>query len=271
MIVVRRSMAGHSKWANIKFKKMHRDIARAKVLGRLHKEIVTAVRESGSDPTLNVKLEHLIQRAKAANMTKDKIDSAIKSGVKNMGEVSHSLLIEGHGPGGCGILVDTLTSNKSKTRTEIRTLFTKNGGHVGDEGSVSFMYEHKGIINITNSWVSSDNDIYDNEEILNKAEELAINVGAEDVQFASNSEQKPFIQFICAHDELIRVSNKLTKENACTLLSANLEYLPRTLVDLNKNHIERVHKLLERINEHEDVVKTYDNIQNYPSETYKNS
>ncbi|CAB3978934.1 Hypothetical predicted protein [Paramuricea clavata] len=262
-------MAGHSKWANIKFKKMHRDIARAKILGRLHKEIVAAVRESGPDPTLNGKLEHLIERAKATNMAKDKIESAIKSGVKNTGEVSHNLLIEGHGPGGCGILVDTLTSNKIRTRTEIKTLFARNGGHVGDEGSVSFMYEHKGIINIENIWVSSEID--ENEDLINKAEELAIDVGAEDVQFGNTADNSRFVQFICAPSDLIQVSNELTKENSCTLLSANLEYLPQTLIELNENQLEKVHRLLERINEHEDVIKTYDNIQNYPIETYEYS
>ena len=265
MKMVKRSMAGHSKWANIKFKKMHRDIARAKILGRLHKEIVTAVRENGGpDPTLNTKLEHLIERAKAANMTKDKIESAIKSGVKNTGDVSHNLLIEGHGPGGCGILVDTLTSNKIRTRTEIKKVFTKNGGHIGDEGSVSFMYEHKGIINIENRWLSLKND--ENEDLLNKADELAINVGAEDVLLGNKADNSRFIQFICAPSDLIQVSNKLTKENSCTLISASLEYIPQTLIELDQTQLKKVHKLLERINEHEDVVKTYDNIQNYSSE-----
>ncbi|XP_046847094.1 probable transcriptional regulatory protein Cthe_2075 [Xenia sp. Carnegie-2017] len=269
IIAVRtRTMAGHSKWSNIKFKKMHRDIARAKILGRLHKEIVTAVRENGPCPNLNSKLEHIIERAKAANMTKDKIESAIKSGVKNTDKSCHSLLIEGHGPGGCGILVDTLTSNNSLTRNEIRTLFMKNGGHVGDDGSVSFMYEHKGIVCIENRWSSSDN-VDDLHETSSKAEELAIDVGAEDFHFATNADDLKLIQFVCASSDLIQVSNRLTKEKNYTLVSANLEYLPRTLIKLNDQNLVKVSKLLEKIHEHEDVIKIYDNIQDYESETLK--
>ena len=126
------------------------------------------------------------------------------------------------------------------------------------------MFFHAGIIDIENTWLSLKNN--GNDDLLNKAEELAINVGAEDVLLGNKADNLRFIQFICAPSDLIQVCNKLTKENSCTLISANLEYIPQTLIELDQNQLEKVHKLLERVNEHEDVVKTYDNIQNYSSE-----
>jgi len=135
---------GHSKWQNIKYKKAHIDFARSKEFGKLSMEIITAVRESGVDVKFNHRLEGLIDKAKSISMPKEKIESAIKSGAGTKDNPHGASLLEIKGPGGCGLIVQILTSNKVKTKNEMNTILRKNGGSFKDGGSVAFQYDHKG-------------------------------------------------------------------------------------------------------------------------------
>ena len=168
-------MSGHSKWSTIKRKKAKVDAQRGKIFTKLIREIVVAAREGGGDPESNPRLRTAIQNAKENNMPMENIERAIKRGTGELPGVSYeSCTFEGYAPGGVAILVEALTDNKNRTSAEVRHLFTKHGGHLGEPNSVSWMFEKKGIVVI-------DQSEADEEKVL----EIALDNGAEDVKSES--------------------------------------------------------------------------------------
>lgn len=152
-------MAGHSKWANIKHKKARQDAARGKLFAKLSKEIFVAVREGGPDPDTNTRLRLALSKAKDNNMPNDNIERAIKKGSGDMDGVNYEqVTYEGYGPEGVAVMVDVLTDNRNRTAADIRHIFSKNGGNLGETGCVSFMFDRKGYLVIDREQTDMDED-----------------------------------------------------------------------------------------------------------------
>src|SRR5690554_5215494 len=165
------SMAGHSKWANIKHRKGKQDAARGKIFTKFGKALAVAAKEGGSDPENNAKLRDIIAKAKSQNMPNDNIERAIKKGAGELGGNNYEEIIyEGYGPGGVAVIVEALTDNKNRTAGDVRYIFDKNGGNLGTTGCVAFLFERKGQIMI------EKNDDIDEEELMM----TALEAGAED-------------------------------------------------------------------------------------------
>ena len=192
-------MAGHSKWSNIKHKKAKMDAQKGKIYSRFSKLIIIAVREGGPDPNANSRLKDIIEKAKQANMPNDNITRAIKRGSGELGGGDiEEIMYEGYGPGGVAILVDATTDNRNRTAGEMRHLFDKYGGNLGESGCVAWMFERKGLILIEKK------DGIDVDEIMM----LAIDSGAEDVEETEDS-----IVITTAVDSFEMVKNTLTESN----------------------------------------------------------
>ncbi|XP_032239794.1 translational activator of cytochrome c oxidase 1 [Nematostella vectensis] len=265
-------MAGHSHWANIKFKKMHADLARSKLFGRISMEIITAVRESGPDPNFNPRLEKLIDRAKVASMPKSRVEGAIKSGSGSKDNPYTQCNFEVLGPGACGLIVDVLTANKVKAKIDISSILKKNGGLMKDGGSVLFQYQAKGIVTIDD--IFHDKDGFEGATFplnaaVSKAEELGIEAEAEDLFFTKSEDDKNVVKFICEVKALKIVSDNITSVHPDVSISTGIEFIPTTLVTLSDPQLEQADRLIELINNHTEVIKVYDNIANYPSATCK--
>ncbi|TVR66049.1 MAG: YebC/PmpR family DNA-binding transcriptional regulator [Spirochaetaceae bacterium] len=170
-------MSGHSKWATIRHKKGAQDAKRGKIFSKIIKEITIAARIGGGELESNPRLRTAITKAKGANMPKDNIDRAIKKGTGELGGADYvELSYEGYGPGGVAILIDALTDNKNRTAADVRSVFTKNGGNLGETGCVSYLFNRRGII-------SYDSSRYSEDEIM----EAALEAGAEDVSAEGSS------------------------------------------------------------------------------------
>jgi len=254
-------MAGHSHWANIKFKKMHKDVERSKRFGKLALEIISAVKENGPDPLSNSKLEGIISRAKAVKMPKDSIESAIKSALRAGSEAQTQLVLEVRGPGRCGLLLDILTANLKRTKPEIITILKKNSGLLSEGGSVSFMFQHKGVVTIESSSDSAQSN--------SMAEDMAILCGAEDFFFDKSEDGESLLRFICSPLDLGKVKESLTRDHNVTILSANEERIAVKLADLDENQVAQADRLIDLLNAHPDVMRIFDNIKYYPSPTLK--
>eukprot|EP00112_Aurelia_sp_Birch-Aquarium-sp1_P002271 Seg1248.2 transcript_id=Seg1248.2/GoldUCD/mRNA.D3Y31 product="putative transcriptional regulatory protein" protein_id=Seg1248.2/GoldUCD/D3Y31 len=254
-------MAGHSHWANIKFKKMHKDAERSKVFGKLSLEIITAVRENGPDQMSNSKLDGIISRAKAAKMPKDSIEAAIKSALRAGNEAGVQMLMEVRGPGRCGLLLDILSPNLKRTRPELKTILKKYGGVPSEEGSVSFMFQHKGLVTVEAT----------NEKATDKSEveDAAILSGAENFYFDEDDEGKKVIRFVCGPLEVRSLQDALSSEHGFTVVAANEEQIAKDLIELDENHMTQADKLIDHLSSHPDVMRIFDNIKHYPSSTFK--
>jgi len=262
---------GHSKWQNIKYKKAHIDFARSKEFGKLSMEIITAVRESGVDVKFNHRLEGLIDKAKSISMPKEKIESAIKSGAGTKDNPHGASLLEIKGPGGCGLIVQILTSNKVKTKNEMNTILRKNGGSFKDGGSVAFQYDHKGVVTVEDFLFTDDKNLseYPDDDSIDKAEEVAIESGAENLFFCESEDGMKVIKFICAVEDTKKVCDDLSEKFPKRVISSELEYIPHTLVSLSDELLQQAEKLIDTLDDHMDVVRVYDNIEQYPSTTCK--
>lgn len=264
--------AGHSKWQNIRFKKAHIDFARSKEFGKVSMEIITAVRESGADIKFNPRLEKLIEKAKSISMPKDKIENAIKSGAGTKGNPYEASLFEIKGPGGCGLVVQILTTSRGKTKNEINTILRKNGGLLKDGGSVTFQYDHKGVITMQDFlFVEGKHNLsnYPDENSIDEAEDIAIDIGAENVFFSEAETGVKNIKFLCPVEDTKQVYDQLSQKFPKASISSELEYVPHTLVSLSNELLQQAEKLIETLEDHIDVVRIYDNIQDYPSATCK--
>jgi YebC/PmpR family DNA-binding regulatory protein len=239
-------MSGHSKWATIKRKKAATDSARGAAFSRLIREITIAARAGGGNPDANVRLRSAIDAAKAANMPGANIERAIQRGTGEVeGATYEEITYEGYGPGGVAYLVEAATDNKNRTANEIRNLFSKNGGNLGETGSVGWMFEPRGLIEVERAGRSED-------EIL----EAAIEAGAEDVEFGAG-ETATVTTAPLAFDAV----RKAILARGMTVVSAELSRVPTTTVELDEKAAASALRLLDLIENQDDVQKVYANFQ----------
>ncbi len=237
-------MSGHSKWSTIKRKKGKADAERGRIFTRLIKEIAVAARHGGGDPEANPRLRTAINSAKAANMPASNIERAIKKGTGDLpGATYEENTYEGYGQAGVAIFLEVLTDNKNRTTAEIRHLFSKYGGNLGENGCVAWLFDPKGVITISK-------DGADEEQLF----ELAIDAGAEDVNTESDD---AFVVFTATSD-LERVADAI--EAAGILIQAR-EYdkIPQNNVHVNEEQAVKLMRLLEMLEDHDDVQKVYSN------------
>ncbi len=244
-------MSGHSKWNNIKRKKEKTDGARAKIFTKIGRELAVAVREGGSaDPNANSKLKDCIAKAKANNVPNDNIERIIKKAAGDgNSEQYEAITYEGYGPSGIAVIVETLTDNRNRTAGDIRHYFDKYGGNLGTSGCVSFMFERKGQIVIEREGLDEDTVMED-----------ALEAGASDF----NAEEDVF-EISTEPDDMGAVRDAL-EAKGYTFLSAEVAEVPSTTVDLtDEDAIEKMTKLLEMLDDNDDVQEVYHN-WNMPEE-----
>ncbi|MBR6504952.1 MAG: YebC/PmpR family DNA-binding transcriptional regulator [Clostridia bacterium] len=236
-------MSGHSKWHNIQAKKGKADAARGKVFTKLGRELLIAVKEGGADPAGNSKLRNVIAKCKAANMPNDTINNAIKK-ASTSNENYEEITYEGYGPNGVAVIVEASTDNKNRTAADVRHAFDKSGGNLGTSGCVSYMFNKKGVIVIEKATVSMSED----DLML-----LAIDSGAED--FASEEE---IYEITTTPEDFSNVQEELEKQGL-TFLEAGVQMVPTTYVALDENGSEKMEKLIERLEDLDDVSEVYHN------------
>ena len=248
-------MAGHSHWAGIKHRKGRADKQRSKIFSKLSKEITVAAKLGSKDSDTNPRLRSAIQTARAANMPKDNIERAINKSEINKNLNYNSLVYEGFGPEKIAIIIEALTDNKNRTVSNIRTIFQKFGGNLGETGVASHQFKQVGIIRIDKKKISD-------EEML----ELAINSGAEDCSSAGS-----FHQITTEKDNFYKVKVKIEKKIQ-EFISAAIEWLPMNKIVLDKEKIKSVLSFLEMLEEEDDVQHVYANLEmdnNFSDESLK--
>jgi YebC/PmpR family DNA-binding regulatory protein len=237
-------MSGHSKWSSIKHKKGAADAKRGQIFTKLIKEITTAARIGGGDSDANSRLRDAIARAKAENMPKDNIDRAIKKGLGTLGDGQsfEEITYEGYGPGGVAVLIEVMTDNKKRTAAEIRHALSRLNGNLGEAGCVSWMFDKKGCISFDKKMIDSD-----------KIMELALESGAEDI-----SEDEQEIEVVTAVSTFESVK-KVFDVNAMKYMVAEISMVPQTSVKLEGKNAETMLKLMEALEELDDVQNVYAN------------
>ena len=236
-------MSGHSKWSTIKHKKGAADAKRGKIFTRILKEMTVAARMGGGDPIGNPRLRAAVAEAKANNMPKDNIERAIKRGTGEIeGLTYEELTYEGYGPGGAALMVEVMTDNTNRTTPEIRHIFEKNGGNLGTPGSVRFQFERKGYFTIEASAVSED-----------KLMELVLEAGADDLQIGPE-----IFEIYTSPDSFEQVRQALEK-NQIPTVEAKLGQIPQNYVKLDENKAKSMMRLLEVLDEHDDVQNVWSN------------
>jgi YebC/PmpR family DNA-binding regulatory protein len=237
-------MAGHSHWAGIKHKKGKADKQRSKIFSKLSKEITVAAKLGDKDPAMNPRLRSAIQAARSANMPKDNIERAIDKSAAASGVNFENLRYEGFGPDKIAVIVETLTDNKNRTASNIRTIFQKSGGSLGTQGSASHNFNQLGIIKIDRNEISDENIF-----------ELAIESGADEC--ISHDE---FHEIQCPVSEIYNVKKKLEKIVA-NFISTEIEWVPLNSVNVTSDRREDVIEFLENIEDDDDVQNVYSNVQ----------
>jgi YebC/PmpR family DNA-binding regulatory protein len=237
-------MAGHSKWANIKHKKAKEDAKRGKEFTKLVREITIAAK-SGGDPAGNPRLRHLVDKAKDINMPQDNIIRAIKKGTGELPGVSYeSITYEGHGPAGTAIMIEVLTDNKNRAVADLRAIFTRNAGHLGETGSVNWMFEHLGIVRahapagITEDKLFESLMDYDIKDISINDEIITISMPISSL-----------------HDVTQAVKNMGIKVD-----ESQIEWVAKNLIELDTEAEEKAFNLLEKIEEYDDVQNVFTNV-----------
>ncbi len=241
-------MSGHSKWANIKHKKEKTDAQRAKVFTKIGKEITIAVKAGGGDPASNSKLRDLILKAKSNNVPNDNIERTIKKALGSTGENYEEVVYEGYGPNGIAVIVEATTDNRNRTAGNVRSYFSKYHGNMGQSGCVSYLFEDKGLIVISNE----DGDI-DEDKLM----ETALEAGAED--FAAEGE---VFEIYTVPDDLYAVQEALTAAGYA-LLSAEKTKIASNYVTLDsEDDIKFMGLLIEKLEDDDDVMNVYHNWEN---------
>ena len=235
-------MAGHSHWAGIKNKKGKADKQRSKIFSKLSKEITVAAKLGDKDPVMNPRLRSAIQAARSANMPKDNIERAIDKSSIAADSNFENIRYEGFGPAKTAIVVITLTDNKNRTASNIRTIFQKHGGGLGTQGSASHNFLQLGVIKI-------DKEEIDEEKVFN----LATDAGANDCIFHNN-----YYEIHTNNDEIYDVKNLLEKEIS-NFISTEIEWVPINKINLNEEDKEKMFKFLEILEEDEDVQNVFTN------------
>ena len=236
-------MSGHSKWHNIQAKKGKADAARGKIFTKLGREILVAVKQGGPDPAGNSKLKDVIAKCKAANMPNDTINNAIKK-ASTSNENYEEITYEGYGPNGVAVIVEGSTDNKNRTAADVRHAFDKSGGNLGTSGCVSYMFNKKGIIVIEKaSTEMSEDDIM----------MLALDSGAED--FVAEEE---IYEITTDPSDFVAVSEKLEAEGL-EFLEAEVQMVPTTTVALDEKGAEKMQRLIDNLEDLDDVANIYHN------------
>jgi YebC/PmpR family DNA-binding regulatory protein len=242
-------MAGHSHWANIAHKKSLIDAKRGKLWSKLSKAIMVAAKAGGGDPATNLRLRYAINDAKAVSVPKDNIERAIKKGTGDLEGVNfEEVLYEGYGPGGVAVLCDILTDNRNRTAGEVRKVFEMSGGKLGATGCVAWMFERKGLVTVAA-------DKADEDALM----ELALEAGAEDVRRAGSS-----FEIICDPDMFTGVCDALDAAGIPTE-DRQITRIPKDTVDLDVETGRAVLKLMDALDDHDDVQKVAANF-NIPDE-----
>lgn len=235
-------MSGHNKWSTIKHKKGAADAKRGKIFTKIIKELSVAAKLGGGDPAANPRLRTAIDKAKGENMPKDNIDRAIKKGTGGMeGVVYEEIVYEGYGPGGVAVLVEVMTDNRNRSVSDIRSIFTKSNGNMGEAGCVAWMFNTQGLI------------VYDTSVDFEQLFEAAIEAGADDV-----SEQDEQYEVITDPSAFIEVREAL-EAKGFKHLSAEVTMVPQTLVPLEGKQAESMLKLMDKLEDNDDVQNVYAN------------
>jgi YebC/PmpR family DNA-binding regulatory protein len=237
-------MSGHSKWSSIKHQKGVTDARRGKLFTKLTREIIVAVRESGANPETNHRLRLAIQRARDSSMPSDNIERAIKRGDGTLeGTILTEAVLEGYGPGGAAVLVEALTDNRNRTVQNVRNIFTKSGGSLGESGSVTWLFDPKGLIIVETAGQDAD-------ELALKA----IDAGAEDV-----ITEKGCIEIYTRPENLEAIRTALEQDNI-TIGSAELVKVPKTTVNLDEKAALQVLRLLDKLEDLDDIQHVSSNV-----------
>lgn len=237
-------MSGHSKWSTIKRKKGAIDAERSKIFQKLAKELYVAAKSGDPDPINNAQLRMVIEKAKASNMPKSNIESAIAKAMnKNNSENYEEVRYEGYGPAGIAIMVDCLTDNKNRTASFVRSTFTKKNGNLGTDGSVSYMFKRKGLIVLEN--------VYEENKFL----EDVLNLPVLDVLYDDD------IIIYTKPEDFIMVKEELEKNGYDKFITSEVTFIPDNYIKLNEEEEEKVLSLIESLEEIEDVQNVYHNLE----------
>uniref|UniRef100_H3DNL8 Translational activator of cytochrome c oxidase 1 n=2 Tax=Tetraodon nigroviridis TaxID=99883 RepID=H3DNL8_TETNG len=235
--------AGHNKWSKVKHIKGPKDEARARMFMKLGMMIKLAVKEGGPNPDMNINLAQILEQCRSKNMPKASVETAIKSAVKPLSQ--H--MFEARGPGGCLLLIEILTDNSSRSHQEIKRLLVKNGGALSEGARHNF--NRRGMVVVPGQDVSPE-----------RALELAIEAGAEDVKETEDEEGQHVLQFICDTTDVRNVRTSL-EDLGMQITSSGLAFVPRTLATLNEDHLVAASTLIDALGDYPDVVRIWDNIQ----------
>jgi len=242
-------MSGHSKWSTIKHKKAAKDAKKGKLFTKFIKEITVAARMGGGDLNSNPRLRTAVTTARANSMPNDNIERAIKKGTGELEGVTYEeIQYEGYGPGGAAILARVLTDNKNRTVSEIRRLFAKHGGNLGETGCVAWMFDMKGVITVEKSQIDED-----------RLMGVVLDAGAEDVK-----DEDDLFEVVTQPEDFETVKERLDREKIA-VASAQVTMVPKNTVDVDAKHVEQILKLTEELEDHDDVQSVSANF-NIPAE-----
>ncbi len=236
-------MSGHSKWANIKHRKGAQDAKRSKVFQKLATEIMVAIKEHGNDPETNARLRLAIEKAKAQNMPNSNIEKLLKEKSKSGGDWKE-LTYEGYGPKGAAILVSCLTDNTNRTSATIQANFNKNGGNLGTGGSVSYLFERKGVIAIDKENISN----------LEEVMELALTADALDIK-----EEESILIIETAPIKLLETKKAFEAAGIVKFISTEISMIPITTIDLDESSFTKLEKIIDALEDNDDVQAVYTN------------
>ncbi|MDF2565499.1 MAG: hypothetical protein K0Q53_1894 [Massilibacillus sp.] len=237
-------MSGHSKWANIKHKKGRVDAVRGKVTTKIGREITVAVRMGGSDPTGNMKLKLALAKAKANNVPKDNIQRAIQKGLGSVdGNNYEEMIYEGYGPAGSAVMIEVMTDNRNRTAADVRHIFSKNGGNLGETGCVGWMFNKKCIFVV-------EKENFDNEEELMM---LALDAGADDFKVEDD-----VFEIIGAPEEFDKIQQMLD-DNKIEAAVAEISMIPDNTIKLEGTDATKMLRMIEALEDHDDVQEVYAN------------
>jgi YebC/PmpR family DNA-binding regulatory protein len=238
-------VSGHSKWASIKHKKASTDAKRGKIFTKIVKEIAIAARLGGGDPGGNPRLRTAIEKAKEVNMPHDNIKKAIMKGTGELPGVSYEEFVyEGYGPAGAAVMMEVMTDNKNRTLPEIRTIMSKCGGSLGETGCVSWMFDKKGYILVNKTKASEDSVM-----------SVALEAGAEDMK---NEPQEDNYEIITAPEDMNKVTTALENANI-PIESSEVSMIPQNYVVLDEKPAEQMLRLMDALEDHEDIQNVYSN------------
>lgn len=238
-------MSGHSHWARIKHKKEAADARKGKVFSKIAKLIVVAARLGGSDPTMNLKLQYAVEKAKSVNMPRDNIERLIKKGAGELeSQQVEEVMYEGYGPGGVAIMVEALTDNRNRTTAELRRIFEAKGGSLGGANSVAFLFESKGLIAVPSAGVDED-----------KLMTLVLDAGAENMELSGN-----LFEITCEPRNFQALRTAIEKAGY-KIEVAQVTRLPKSSIEVSPEIAARVISLMELLEEHDDVEEVFSNMR----------